>query len=236
MDTLPTLSVPKYYLTIPSTKEKVSYRPYLVREEKILMIASESEDPDQIQDAVIDVISKCLDYNKDIKDLTPSDLEYIFIQLRSKSVGEKVEIIKVCGECDHNNKVTINLDNIVVENQEENLNSNLKLSDDLTLEVKFPTLRTENPDHGDETDTEILINAAANSLSLIFYGEDTYDASSVSLEERKEFIGNLNSEQFNKIISYLMKAPLVAYHSDFTCTKCGNKEEFSYTGLIDFFI
>jgi|SaaInlV_150m_DNA_3_1039698.scaffolds.fasta_scaffold00833_8 hypothetical protein len=235
MNTLPTISVPNYRLTIPSTKESVAFRPYLVREEKLLMIASESEDQEQIEDAVIQVVEDCLEYGKSIKELTAADLEFIFIQLRSKSVGETLDIIKVCDECEGQTEVSINIQEAYVKAPEE-VDFNVKLSDDLTLELRFPTLSNKVSYNEDVSDTDILIKNAANSLSVIYYGEDTYDAKSVSVSEREEFIGSLSTEQFNKIIDFLMKAPYVTYDGKFTCSKCGHKHEFNYTGLIDFFI
>lgn len=236
MNTLPKLSVPKYQLTIPSTKETISYRPYLVREEKILMIASESEDPEQIHTALIDVIAACMDYSKDIMKLTTCDLEYIFLQLRSKSVGDKVEIIKICGECDADNDIQLDISKITVVDTTGDSNGVIKLGDDLSIELKYPTLGNKIEHNEKDTDTEVLIKSVATALSVVYYGEETYDASDTSIEERIEFIEGLSNVQFQKGIDYLLQAPYVEYSSDFTCKKCGHKETFSYTGIIDFFI
>lgn len=235
MNTLPKLSVPKYSLTIPSTNEVVSYRPYLVREEKILMIASESEDSDQIQTALVDIVSECLDYTGDINKLTNCDLEYIFLQLRSKSVGETIDIIKICSECDHRNDVAINLDNITIANNDGNDNI-VRLSPDLALELTYPTIGNKIDYEDEDSDTEVLIKSVATGLTFIYYGEETFNAADVSYQERIEFVEGLSTSQFNDAVDFLLKAPYVEYKSEFVCKKCGHKEEFSYTGLIDFFI
>ncbi len=234
MNTLPTLSVPKYSMNIPSTKENISYRPYLVREEKILMIALESEDGQSIESAIIDILSTCIDYKGDVKGLTSYDIEYMFLQLRSVSVGESIDILRRCVECDHANevKLDINKAKVIFEDQEDVI----KLSDDLSLELKYPSINSKLTFDDSESDTEVLIRSAANVLTTIYHGEDVYDARDVSLQERQTFIEGLSNIQFEQVIDYLMNAPYVYYEDVFTCTKCGHKEEFSYTGLIDFFI
>jgi hypothetical protein len=237
MNTLPTLAVPSYRVTIPSTDEIVDFRPYLVKEEKILMIALESEDGDQIEDAIIDIVNECVSYDKPIRELTSYDLEFLFLQLRSKSVGEKIDILRVCEveECKATTDVVINIEEAAVVNNDKKDNQ-IKLADDLTLEIKYPTLSSKIKYEKDTSNTEILIINAAAALTTIYYGEDTFDASLVSIEERQEFIEGLSTNQFSQVIEYLLDAPHVSYDGKFTCSKCGHKHEFNYTGLIDFFI
>ena len=236
MNTLPTISVPEYSVTIPSTNESVTYRPYLVREEKVLMIALESDDNIQIEDAIINIISECVDYKGDIRNLTSYDVEYMFLQLRSKSVGETIEIIKICNECDYHNEVTLSIDKAIVKNNNGDISNTVRLSSDLALELTRPTISSKMKLGDELTDTEVLIKSAANVLSVIYHGEETYNAKDVPIEERIEFIEGLSNSQFEDIINYLLDAPYVYYEDTFTCSKCGHKEEFNYTGLIDFFI
>jgi len=236
MNTLPTLSVPKYSLVIPSTQENVEYRPYLVREEKVLMIASESEDVNQIQGSLIDIVSECLNYNGDIKNLTNYDLEYIFLQLRAKSVGESIEIIKECPKCEHKTDVTIDITKAKLVNTKDNKDNTIKLEDNLSLELTHATVGNTVKYEETDSDTEILIKSVATALVTIYYGEETYDANEASFEERISFVESLSTTQFQKAVDFLLDAPYVLYKDTFTCSKCGYTEEFSYTGLIDFFI
>ena len=235
MSILPKLSVPKYSLIIPSTKERVSYRPYLVREEKILMIASESEDSDQIQTALIDLVAECLDYKGDVNKLTNCDLEYIFLQLRGKSVGDKIDILKTCVECDASNDVTIDISTVTVIDHSPK-DGIIRLSDDLSLELNYPTLGNKIDYNSNDSDTEVLIKSVATALAVVYYGEETYNAADTPIEERIEFVEGFSNAQFQQAVDYLLMAPYVEYSSEFTCSKCGHKEKFSYTGIIDFFI
>lgn len=236
MNILPKISVPEYNLVIPSTKETVGFRPYLVKEEKILLIASESEDTTQISKALIDIVGECLiNYHGDISNLTNCDIEYIFLQLRAKSVGESVDIIKICEDCEHHNEVSINLTNVKVMNNDEKDNQ-VKISDDLILELNYPTVGNSIDFNPDDSDTEVLIKSVATSLDTIFYGEETYRAADAPFKERIEFIEGLSTNQFQIAVDYLLNAPYVIYEDEYTCTKCGKKHKYSYTGLIDFFI
>jgi len=237
MNTLPTLSVPSYRLTIPSSGKEVQFRPYLVKEEKILMIAQESTDGDQIQDAILNVIENCLiDYDGDVRQLTAYDVEWIFLQLRSKSVGESIDIIKFCDEedCDGETQIKIDIGKAIIKNKEKSANTSIKVEEGLVVEVKFPTIESGS-DVGDD-DTDILINTVANALSYIHYGDEIYDANGVTIEERRKFVESLTNEQFGKIIDFLLDAPYVYYEDEFTCSKCGTKQTFNYEGILDFFI
>ena len=238
MNTLPTLSVPSYRITLPSTKEVLNYRPYTVKEEKVLMIALESEDIDQVEDSILHVVATCLNKEPDeISKLKVYDVEYIFLQLRSKSVGETVKVYRPCGgeECDHKSEVDIKLNEVAVINNKDK-DGLIKLSEELTLELSFPNWGNNSSYDELESTTDILIKNVASALNIIYYKDEVFDASKVSIEERIEFVEGLNSSQFSDALKYLLDAPFVHYEGKFTCSKCGHNNEYDYTGLVDFFI
>jgi len=238
MNTLPTLSVPTYRITIPSTKEVLNYRPYTVKEEKILMIALESEDIEQVEDAILGVVSTCLaKETHEIEALKVYDVEYIFLQLRSKSVGETVKIRRSCesDECRHVNNTAVDLNKITIMNNDEK-DGLVKLSDDLSLELSFPTWRDRLSYSEDESTSDVLIKNVASALTTIYYGDEVFDAARVPTTERQEFIEGLSSSQFSEAMAYMLDAPFVHYEGKFTCSKCGHKNTYDYTGLVDFFI
>lgn len=235
MNILPKISVPKYRLDVPSTGKNVEYRPYLVKEEKVLLIAVASEDPNQIQDAIADIIKECCPSIGDLHKLTTADIEYIFLMLRSISVGAKIDIIKVCEHCDSENDVQIDLTKIKIENDGNEKDLRVDVDQNFKIDLMYPTL---SPILNSNEDDEqfALITTVANCIETIYYGEDTYSMDGISVEEKVDFVGNLSSIQFSKLVAVLLNAPYVAYESKYKCKSCGEENDIYYTGLIDFFI
>jgi len=230
---LPKLATPKYDMIVPSTGESITYRPYVVKEEKLLLIAMESQDDKQIEQAISDIIRSCLD-NVKIEDLTGFDIEFIFLTLRARSVGEGVELFIPCSECEEKNEVKINLDKLEMKNLDFNDKElQLKIDENITIELRWPTMSDRSVEV--ETGTEILIHMVAKSINTIYYGEEIHSTKDVLFEEVLEFVESLSSEQFSKIMTLLLKTPYVSYDIKFTCKKCGHKNERELKGLADFF-
>ena len=136
---LPKLNdAPKYEIAVPSTGQKVRYRPYLVKEEKVLMLAMESQDQRSALNAIVDTIESCVQDDLNTKDLTTFDVEYLFTQIRSKSVGETAKIGVTCTHCDQQNEIEIKLDDIKVGNP-DGLETNIELTDNITLLMRWPS-------------------------------------------------------------------------------------------------
>ncbi len=230
---LPKLATPKYDMIVPSTGESITYRPYVVKEEKLLLIAMESQDDKQIEQAISDIIRSCLD-NVKIENLTGFDIEFIFLTLRARSVGEGVELLIPCSECEEKNEVKINLDKLEMKNLDFNdKDLQLKIDENITIELRWPTMSDRSVKV--ETGTEILIHMVAKSINTIYYGEEIHSTKDVLFEEVLEFVESLSSEQFSKIMTLLLKTPYVSYDLKFTCKKCGHKNERELKGLADFF-
>jgi hypothetical protein len=231
---LPKLATPKYDMIVPSTGKSITYRPYVVKEEKILLIAMESQDEKAIEQSITTVIEACLDNNIKVKDLTAFDVEFIFLTLRARSVGEGIELGVSCIKCEESNKVKINLDKLEVKNMDfDNKDLQLKLSDDITIELRWPTMSDRSVDA--ESGTEILIHMVAKAIGTLYHGENIHLMKDIPFEEVLNFVESLSSEQFNKIMALLMKTPYVSYDINFTCKKCGKKNERELKGLADFF-
>ena len=230
---LPKLATPKYDMIVPSTGESITYRPYVVKEEKLLLIAMESQDDKQIEQAISDIIRSCLS-NVKVEDLTGFDIEFIFLTLRARSVGEGVELFIPCSECEEKNEVKINLDKLEMKNLDFNDKElQLKIDENITIELRWPTMSDRSVEV--ETGTEILIHMVAKSINTIYYGEEIHSTKDVLFEEVLEFVESLSSEQFSKIMTLLLKTPYVSYDIKFTCKKCGHKNERELKGLADFF-
>tara|TARA_B100000809_G_scaffold254837_1_gene292546 strand:+ start:407 stop:1114 length:708 start_codon:yes stop_codon:yes gene_type:complete len=233
---LPKIATPKYDMIVPSTGESITYRPYVVREEKLLLIAMESQDEKQIEQAVTQIIKSCLDESVDVNSLTGFDIEFVFLTLRASSVGEGIELSITCAadECEEGNTVKVNLDKLEIKNNTfDKKNLQLKLNDNITIELRWPTMGDRGV-KGD-TGTEILINMVAKSIATIYHGEDIHPTSDVPFEEVVDFVESLSSEQFTKIMEVMGETPYVGYDIEFTCTKCGHENSRELKGLADFF-
>jgi hypothetical protein len=227
---------PKYEMSIPTTGQIIKFRPYLVREEKVLMIALESQDAQQMFGAIVDTIKACVDPEADIKwnDLAVFDIEYMFIIIRSKSVGETAKIGVACEECETSNELAINL--IDTKPDLPEISNIIELTDDISLEMQWPSFNSLN----DPT----MTNMSASDMSIrmlgycIKYVNTADDRIIVKDEDSKaitNFIESLNTEQFEKIKNYTDKMPTVMKDVEFDCSECGHHNKKKLEGMADFF-
>lgn len=233
---LPKMSVPKYMVTLPSTQEQISMRPFLVREEKVLMIALESNDATQISRAVKEIILSCYDL-KNLDSLTVFDIEYLFLQLRAKSVGENMNIQIKCREedCDELTPVSINVDDIAIINQEQERTILLDKDTGVGVEMRYPSLELVSSLDMEKLESiEGVMDLIVKCIDSIFDNDNVYDADTESPEELSSFVESLSSEQFKKIQLFLQDVPAVYYKADYNC-KCGRKQEVELRGLNSFF-
>ena len=225
---LPKLNeTPKYSLTVPSTGQELRYRPYLVKEEKILLMASSSEDPKQIMNAVHDTIAACVE-GIDVRNLTTFDLEYIFIQLRSKSTGETSEILVKCPHCESQQKVTIPLNEIEVT--ETTANPVIKISDKVTVVMKYPSYQ----DVPSDTD-DVGFTLIAASIKEVIHGDEKVDIDDEPIESVIAFLESMTNDQFQLIAKFFEDAPAVKYNLELICQKCTTASDIEIKGMQSFF-
>jgi hypothetical protein len=226
---LPTISTPKYEMEIPSTGQKVSYRPFLVKEEKILMIASESKDVKEMSKAMKNVVGSCLETEIDVDSLTVFDLEYIFLNLRSRSVGETVEVSIKCSHCDKSTPVTVDLSDVEVTKQKK---SDLKIAiqDDIGVVMRYPTV-----DDGFDYDNKDPMKSIIRCIDYIYDSKQVYKASESTPAELNEFIESLSHEHLAKIFKFFEEMPKVKKKIDFKCLHCGEDDSYTAVGMTDFF-
>jgi rubrerythrin len=232
---LPKLVTPKYDMIIPSTGETVTYRPYVVKEEKILLIAFESQDETQIEKSVLDIIKTCIESKIDLNKLTTFDIEFMFVTLRSKSVGEGIKLNMPCEECEHTNEVKINLDELNVANLDEEIDKHIKLTDDISVDLKWMAMNDRLSGGELKTETDAVINLVAKSIETIYSGEEIHSTKDVTKKEVVEFVESLNTDQFQSITEVIGKSPYLNYKMKFDCDKCGHSHERELNGLADFF-
>ena len=235
---LPKNSTPIYNLTIPSTEKVVKFRPFLVKEEKALLLAQQSEDPIVMVNTLQDVINSCVLDKIDITKLAIFDLEYIFTQIRAKSVGEEVVLIFRCQHCDDpkaKTNVTINLTDIEVKYHPEHA-IKIPLFDDVGIVMKYPTITiVKKLENIDADNIDDIFDIVINCIDYIYDNDQVYHASESSEKELEEFLNNLNSEQFVKIQSFFETMPTVKQDVKYTCTICNSVNQTTLSGISTFF-
>jgi len=237
---LPKISTPTYELEIPSIKKNVRYRPFLVKEEKILIIALESEDAKQITNAVKDVISNCI-LTKGIKveDLATFDIEYLFLNIRGKSVGETVDVMVTCPD-DNETQVplTINLDDIHVQTS-ENHQKDIKLDENLIMRMRYPSLNEFIKNNfsfdGDISVTESF-DLVASCIDQIFNEEESWSAKDCTSKELNEFLEQLTSTQFKEIEKFFSTMPKLSHIVKIVNPNTKVESEVLLEGLTAFFV
>ena len=239
---LPKINTPTYELTLPSNRKKVKYRPFLVREEKILVLALESEDQKQITDAIIQIIGDCLiTKNIDVTKLPTFDIEYLFLNVRSKSVGETVEVNVTCPD-DGKTKVetSINIDDIKVV-KDKNHKLIVQLDDKYSMKLKYPSLDqfVENNFDFEMAAPNESVSAAMSMLSscidMIYDEEESWDASESTKEELDDFIDQLNTKQFQEVEEFFRIMPKLSHKLKVTNPQTGVESEVVLEGLASFF-
>ena len=238
---LPTIETPTYELKMPSSGKKIKYRPFLVKEEKILIIALESKNQNEITNAVKDVLKKCiLTRGVKVDDLPTFDIEYIFLNIRAKSIGEDIRLTVTCPD-DRKTQVpvTIYVDEIKVTKPEGHT-TDVVIDDKLTLRMKYPSLNqfVENNFEVDD-DPEVLVNktfkVVADCMDTVFTEEDAWEAKDYTSAERVKFVEQLNSKQYKKVENFFATMPKLSHTIEVVNPNTKKKSSIVLEGLADFF-
>lgn len=232
---LPILNSPRFEVELPITKKSVSYRPFLVKEEKVLLMALESGDQKQILRAMHDVIEACTDNKVVAKELPVAELEYLFLKLRAKSVGETSHIGLKCTSCETLNEMDIDLNTIEIDTS--NIPSNkIMLTDTIGVMMKYPNSADiiKNID-AKKSDVENSYAVIIACLDKIFDTENVYDVATQTKQEVQDFIESLNKNQFEKIKVFFEGMPKLKKELHFNCEKCGTKNDVVLEGVESFF-
>lgn len=235
---LPMNSTPIYNLTVPSTGQEVKFRPFLIKEEKALLLAHQSEDTKVMVDSLKSVIKECIKDPIDINALATFDLEYVFTQIRAKSVGENVELFLKCDTCTDEKavaKVDIDLTTIEVQRSADHTNK-IALFDDVGLLMKYPTVdlvkRLENLDNAN---LDQIFNVVVECIDSIYTTNEVFHAKDQTKAELLEFLNNLSSEQFKKVQEFFENMPKLKKDIKYTCPVCSKEHEKTLEGLNSFF-
>jgi hypothetical protein len=237
---LPKINTPTYEMTLPSTGKKIRYRPFLVREEKILIMAMESENMTEITNAIVQILSDCI-ISKDVKveSLATFDIEYLFLNVRAKSVGETVEVNVTCPD-DGETQVEISIDIDTIKVQKTRGHKNIiKLDDDLSMKLRYPSLEQFVESNFETTDglSEVgqSLSMITSCVEMIYSQEESWEASDYSKKELDEFIEQLNTKQFKEIEKFFTTMPKLSHTIMVRNPKTGVESEVVLEGLASFF-
>ena len=236
---LPKIATPVYELELPSTGKTIEYRPFLVKEEKVLVIALESEDTKQITTAIKNVIKNCIK-TKGIKveELPTFDIEYLFLNIRGKSVGEEIEVNVTCPDDGETQvPVTINLDDIEVQKNDEHTNR-IKVDDSIMMEMKYPSLDQfikNNFDFNDKNAMDQSFELIATCIDRIFTEDEVWAVEDCSKKEIVDFLEQMNSSQFKEIEKFFETMPKLSHSIKVKNPKTKKENEVVIEGLAGFF-
>ena len=230
---LPVLNeTPKYTLTIPSTGKKVKFRPYLIKEEKVLLLASQNQDLGGIMGAVLDTIEACVTDPLDRRKLTTFDIEYMFLKIRSKSVGEIAEVGLKCqsDDCSATTKVGVNLEEI--ECRKGQRDKVIQLDEKISVQMKYPSYsQIEFSDDEQELGFQIL----ASSIEAVMTDEERIDMEEEDPADVRRFLEQMNREQFDALSQFIEDMPQVKEDVNWVCETCGHNNHITLKGMSDFF-
>ena len=236
---LPKIVTPTYELELPSTEEKIQYRPFLVKEEKLLVIALESEDTKQITTAIKTVIKNCIvTKNIKVEDLPTFDIEFLFLNIRGKSVGEELEVNIICPDDGETQvAVKINLDSIKVQKNEEHT-KRIKIDGNIMMEMKYPSLDQfikTNFDFNEKNAMEQSFELIGSCIDKIFTEDEAWSTSDVTKKELVDFLESMNSSQFKDIEKFFETMPKLSHKIKVTNPKTEVENEVVLEGLASFF-
>ena len=236
---LPKIATPSYELVIPSSKKKVKFRPFLVKEEKILILAMESQDNSQIASAVKDVISNCI-LSRGIKvdKLSTFDIEFLFLNIRGKSIGEDVEVMVTCPDDGKTQVPTrIMLDDIKIQISDDH-NQDIRLDDDYTLRMKYPSLDEfikNNFNAAGDINVDDTFDLIASCIEQVYSEEESWAASDCTKKELSQFVEQLNSSQFKDIEKFFETMPKLSHTVKVINPNTKKENEVVLEGLQSFF-
>jgi hypothetical protein len=237
---LPVINTPEYFLELPSTGQKVKYRPFVVREEKVLLLALESEDISEMSNAVKNVLASCVKgENLNIETLPTFDIEYLFLNIRGKAVGEEIEINILCPDDQETYvKTKIFIDEIQVK-KDPNHTKQIKLNESLMMDMKYPSLeqfiKTNFDFENKKNQLEQSIELIASCVDKIYNEEEVWASADVTQKEIIDFLENMNSNQFKEIEKFFETMPKLEHEIKIRNPETKVESKVTLAGLADFF-
>lgn len=230
---IPSLTLPKYTTTLPIANIKVTYRPFMVREEKMLLLAIQEEDASNTISTIYDISTACTFGAVNVHELNQIDLEYLFLQIRNKSMGEGVDAESTCIECGFKN--SLSLDFAKAKPVGEFLkDTRIQLSDTAWVKLRYPTMELALSVK-DSNDFDQAITMVSGCVESIIIGEEVYSAKNNSIKDISDFLEDLSQEAFEKLNNFFDSMPKLVFEETYSCSKCGKQNRIYLEGLESFF-
>lgn len=229
---LPKLNTPTFELTLPSNGSKVKFRPFLVKEHKVLLTMSEAEN-NEVARIIRELVDVCTFKQLKVNDLPHFDIEYIFMFLRAKSIGESVDVIVNC-ECGEKINTSFNIEDLKVDKPEGHSNK-IMINDTVGVEMRYPNI-DDVVDIFASNDNQKVINLIMNSIKAIYDADNYWETKDQSKEEIEEFVYSLTKEQFDRLEKFFVTSPKIVQHIECDCPKCGKHNISKLEGLQNFFV
>jgi len=231
---LPKLDTPTYRLTLPSTGDEIQYRPFLVKEQKLLMMAQESENDNQVVDTVSQIVNACTFEKIDVNTSPMFDIEYIFLQIRGKSVGEKIDLMIICPDDEKTSvPVQVDISDISVLMNDEH-NNEIDITNDIKMVFRYPLLKDVKGIPSNTKDVDLIFHLLNSCIESIHHGEEIYNRIDVSDKEITEFIDSLTGKQFEKITDFFQTMPKLRHVIPVKNPKTEVESEVVVEGLASF--
>lgn len=229
---LPINEVPKYTCKLPSTGETITYRPFLVKEEKVMLMALESENEEEIAQAVADTVQSCIVTDIDVQKIPIFDFEYLYLKIRSKSVGETIKLRLKCPDDEKEIvEYELNLEDVRVEVPTDN-NSNIEFEKGYGVVLQYPTIISFS---NIKSNTELSFKILKESIKSIYKGDEIYDRNNINEDELDEYIGSLTQKQYKQLQTFFDKMPRIRHKINYENPKSGKKFTLTLNGTNDFF-
>lgn len=230
---LPKVQTPSYSLTLPSSGKKIEFRPFLVKEQKALLIAMESPEDNAMTETTLAVVQACLFDKVNVKQLPKVDVDYIFMKLREKSVGEQIELVVTCSDCKKTQDYIFDVTKIKVD-KSENHSNNIQISPDMGLIMRLPTFNEVSDLMNDYT-VENIYKTVVQCIEQIYDSETVYLTKDMKYQDIENWVDDLTQEQYEKLEEFYKTAPRLVSQIEYTCKSCGKEHKIELEGIEDFF-
>lgn len=226
-------ALPRYSMTLPVSGINVKFRPFVVKEEKVLLVALQSKDVNQINEAMRNVVMACTENVIDTRKLCAADSEYAFLQIRSKSVGEEVKPQVKCSNCEHSTNIKIKLDEITIsEADKPKADPNIVINDTVSLVMRYPSIHDFDYN---KDEVEIAFELSKNCIEAVIVDEQVHQKKDIDPKHLSDFVDNLLPDQFAKIMDFMQTVPQLRYSFKYNCPNCSTPVNVELDTVSDFF-
>ena len=234
---LPVIETPRYSCTLPVTEKEINYRPFLVGEQKILLMHQEGDDPTTLSKDTLRLMQACIcDDDVFVNTLPMADVEYLFLQVRIKSAGETVDVQIECDECKEFNDVRIDLNSHVLHKPEIIPDNNLKLTDEISIDLRYPSIDELTDIDAKREDYDMMFDIINLTVDKVINGDEVHTRDDFSKEELDKFIEGMSIDMLDSINNFIKAQPSLSITNEFECKKCGAFNVNTMSGIDSFFV